>query len=155
LHPDRESDSAVRQQKQQLLSDLLKARKANDILTLLEIYGKALNKPQIDLAEKELTTICDMLSEQLDELKLEQENYLHAHPDRVVVHDLFYHKNKKKREQSLKRWQQELEMEAEQNHHLVTYLHNLTNLKDVLSDRREQRHQFIDFVMEEFYSVPE
>ncbi|MEJ2618848.1 MAG: hypothetical protein P8163_01030 [Candidatus Thiodiazotropha sp.] len=95
LYPDRESDPEKKQQKQQLLSKLLIARKENDILTILEIFGQAQSKPQLDLAETELTAVCEMLSDQLNHLQFEQTSFIHGHPDRMMVYEHLFHKSKK------------------------------------------------------------
>jgi hypothetical protein len=150
LHPDREPDPESRRHKQQQLTELLSARKENDVLTILKIYSEALDGQEIQLAEKELKTVCELLEEQLDELESEQTAYVHAHPERELVYDLFYHTNQKKRQEILKLWQKELEQESAQNRELVVFLRNLNNLKEVLRERKAQRTQFVDWIFEDY-----
>jgi hypothetical protein len=149
LHPDRESNPEKRKLKEQQLSELLAARKENDILTMLKIYGEATDTQQLEFAEKEMNQICDMLEDQLEELKLQQESSIYSSPERHMVYGLLYRKNSKKRQQALKQWQQELTEESDRNHHLVTYLRNLNNLKQILTNRRDQRREFMEWMLDE------
>jgi hypothetical protein len=149
LHPDREPDTEKRQIKQQRLSELLSARKENDVLTMLKIYSEATETHQIELAEKEMNVICNMLEDQLNDLKLQQNTFIHANPERLMVYELLYHKNSKKRQQALKLWQQELAEESEHNRYLLTYLRNLNNLKEILNERRSQRREFFEWMLED------
>jgi hypothetical protein len=148
LHPDREPDAKKRRLKEQRLSELLAARKENDILTLLKIYAEVTDTQQIELAEKEMKVICDMLEEQINDLKLQQHTFIHSNPERLMVYELLYHKNSKKRQQALKMWRQELAQEQDLNHDLVDYLRNLKNLKEILTERRNQRWEFFDWACE-------
>jgi hypothetical protein len=148
LHPDRESDSEKRRVKEQRLSELLSARKENDILTMLKIYSEATDSQQIELEEKEMSVICDMLEDQLNDLKLQQNIFIHSNPERLLVYELLYHKNSKKRQQALKLWQQELVQESDHNRHLVAYMRNIKNLKEILNERRIQRRDFFEWMCE-------
>jgi hypothetical protein len=58
LHPDREPDPALRDVKQGLMSDLLKARKTGDVMTILELYQEYVDREQIfsKADEKQLIT---------------------------------------------------------------------------------------------------
>jgi hypothetical protein len=149
LHPDREPDSEKRRFKQQRLSELLSARKENDILTMLKIYSEATDTQQIELAEKEMGVICDILEDQLNDLKLQQNSFIHSSPERHLVYELLYNKSSKKRQQALKQWQQELAQESEHNRDLVAYLRNLNNLKEILNERRSQRREFFEWAFDD------
>jgi hypothetical protein len=149
LHPDREPDSEKRRLKEQRLSELLSARKENDVLTMLKIYAEATDTQQIELAENEMRVICEMLDEQISDLKRQQHTFIHSNPERLMVYELLYHKNSKKRQQALKLWRQELTQESDLNRHLVAYLRNLNNLKEVLTERRNQRWEFFDWMFED------
>jgi hypothetical protein len=150
LHPDREPDPESRRHKQQQLTELLSARKENDVLSILKIYSEALSGQEIQLAEKEMETVCDLLEEQLVKLKHEQTVYITAHPERELVYELLYHRNQKKRRETLKLWQKELEQESAQNQELVGFLRNLNNLKEVLRERKAQRNRFVDWIFEDY-----
>jgi hypothetical protein len=96
-----------------------------------------------------METVCDLLEEQLDKLKFEQTEYVNAHPERELVYELLYHRNQKKRLEILKLWQKELEQESTRNQELVAFLRNLSNLKEVLRERRTQRNQFVDWMFDD------
>ena len=138
-----------RRYKQQRMSELLKARKHNDVMTLLAIYSETVGEQDIQVAEDEMAAICQLLQEQLQELRFEQIAYAQSHPELELVHDLFYHPTARKREAALKLWQEDLAMEAEQNERLIVSLRNLAHLKDVLGDRRDARLGYDDWSIED------
>ena len=74
LHPDRESDPALQLEKQNLMTQLLQARKNRDVMALLSLYqehvtdGTALNPEE----EEQLIS---SLKDQVEQLKMELEHY--------------------------------------------------------------------------------
>jgi len=149
LHPDREADPEQRRHKQQRMSELLRARRHNDIMTLLTIYSETVGEQDLRVAEGEMNAICGLLEQQLEDLRFEQIAYAESHPERQLVYDCFYHPSKKQREAALNLWKEDLAMEAEQNQRLIGSLRNLTRLKDVLGERHDQRLGFLDSVRDE------
>ena len=139
LHPDREPDPARRKVKEARMRDLLEARKEDDIMTMLTIYGESVSDAELVLGGPELASICDTLEEQLADLESDRQEYIHAHPIRSLVFDLFYHSSKKKRVQSLRDWEQDLKSEATGLRKLIASLRNLTCLKSELVERRDER----------------
>ena len=75
LHPDREPDPTRRESKQARLRELLAARKQDDIMAMLTIYSESVSDADIVLAEQEMTEVCDALQNQLDALRMDQEEY--------------------------------------------------------------------------------
>ena len=134
------------------MQQLLEARKQGDIMTLLRLYSECVDGDELVLAEQEMTNACELLEEQLDDLRLEKAAYIYQHPLRTVVHDLFYSGSKKSREKRILKWKQELKAEAEQIFELVEELRNLKDLKAVLEQRREERlFDSFDMMMEELW----
>lgn len=149
LHPDREPDNEKRHHKQKQLSELLTARKENDLLTMIKIFSETFNGREIQLAEKEMAAICEMLEDQLNDLEFEQHAYALSNPERHLAYELLYHSNKKKRQEAIELWKQNLEQETKQNKELVKSLKNLAILKDVLQERRSQHHEFVDWLFDD------
>lgn len=139
LHPDREADPEQQRLKQQKMKELLRARKHNDVMSMLAIYSEAIGEHDIHIAEAEMKTICELLEQQIEELEFERMEYVESHPERSFAHAVLYHSSKKKRVRLLQEWQNQLEIEAAQNSSLVAELRNLTILKEVLGERLEQR----------------
>lgn len=143
LHPDREADLQRRQVKEERMRELLRARKQGDIMAMLTIYSESVGGADIVVAEREMTEICDALEHQLEELELEKHGYIYAHPVRNMVFDLFYHSTSKVRKRRLREWEEELKHEGAHLRDLVAFLRNLTCLKKVLEDRRDERAAMI------------
>lgn len=150
LHPDRELDPEQRQHKQERMRDLLKARKHGDIMAMLTIYSESVGDADIVVAEQEMTAVCDALEGQLEALEFEQQEYIHSHPSRHLVFQIFYHRSKKERAQRIREWEQDLKHEKQDLRDMVAYLRNLTRLKSVLEDRRGERSAVLaDIVFED------
>lgn len=148
LHPDRETNPEQRLKKQQRMKELLLARKQNDVMTMLSIYSETLGETDILIAETEMETICTLLTQQIEQLELDQMEYVESHPERSFAHAVLYHPSRKQREQLLKEWKKSLAEEANDNRRLVAEMRNLTLLKDALRDRWHRRNSMIQHEME-------
>ena len=144
LHPDRETDPEQRQHKQALMQQLLAARDEGDLLTLLQLYGQAADNTELELAEAEMEQACALLEDRLEQLEDEEDEIIHAHPLRALVHEFFYSPTRKTREQNFRAWEAELQRDAETAARLPEELRNLTILKEYLELRRE-RNMFSEF----------
>ena len=149
LHPDREPDPTRRESKQARLRELLAARKQDDIMAMLTIYSESVSDADIVLAEQEMTEVCDALQNQLDALRMDQEEYIHSHPLHKLAFDLLYDSTTKGRQRRIQEWERELKREAVSRRRLIPLLRNLDGLKRVLRDRREERDAvFLESMLE-------
>ena len=139
LHPDREQDPKQRQARERSMQQLLQARKQGDIMTLLHLYSEHAGGGDLVLAKQEMTSACELLEQQLDELRREQDELIFQDPLRMLVHDLFYSGSRKTREKKIQAWKQDLKAESERTLILVEELRNLKVLKAALEERREER----------------
>jgi hypothetical protein len=139
LHPDREQDPKQRQARERSMQQLLEARKQGDIMTLLHLYTEYADGGDLVLAKQEMTSACELLEQQLDELRQEKAELIYQHPLRMLVHDLFYSSSRKTREKRIQAWKQDLKAESERTLNLVEELRNLKVLRAVLEERREER----------------
>jgi hypothetical protein len=150
LHPDRESDQEQQRKKLQQMKELLRARKQNDVVSMLAIYSEAVGENEIHIAEAEMHHLCELIEQQIEALEFEQIEYVESHPERSFAHAVLYHRSSKKRAKLLQRWRDELEIEAEVNRRLVADLRNLTILKDVLRDRYDRRRNMFSDLLDDF-----
>lgn len=144
LHPDRETDPEQRRHKQALMQQLLTARDQGDLLTLLQLYAQAADNAELELAEAEMEQACALLEDRLEQLEDEEDEIIHAHPLRALVHELFYNPTRKTREQNFRAWEDGLRTDAETAARLPEELRNLGILKEYLELRR-QRNMFSEF----------
>lgn len=112
LHPDRESDEEVREQKTQLMSQANKAYERRDLLALLELQTQA-QLPEATLtsalARKKLAALTDLMRERLTALHREirdielQATSEFVLPASMMIHEtsLKHHLNSRKREMLL------------------------------------------------------
>ncbi len=149
LHPDREADPEHQRRKLQQMKELLRARKQNDVMSMLAIYGEAIGENDIRIAEAEMHHICKLIEQQIDALEFEQMEYVESHPERAFAHAVLYHSSSKKRARLLQQWRAQLELEAEGNRRLVTDLRNLTVLKEALRDRHDRRLDMFSDLLED------
>lgn len=144
LHPDREPDPERQRVKLQQMKELLRARKQNDVLSILAIYSEVAGEEDIPVAEAEMEQLCELIEGQLEALEFEGIAYVESHPERSFAHAVLYHSSRKKRAQRLQQWRAELDAEAEGNRQLVSDLRNLTVLKEVLRERHRRRRDLLD-----------
>lgn len=147
LHPDREQDPERRKTKLMRMQDLLRARKEDDILAILTIYSEHVTGADVELAEHEMIEICDELEGKLDEIKFEKDTYIYTDPLRQMVFEAFYHGTRKGRNRRIKAWEKSLREEASQLKKLIPFLRNLTSLKEVLDERRDDRESMLFSMM--------
>lgn len=139
LHPDREPNPEKRDAKVRSMQQLLEARKHGDIITLLNLYSECTDGDDLILAEQEMTCACELMEEQLNELRSDKQASIYEHPIRMQVHDMLYSGSRKTREKNIELFKQELKAEADHTLDLVEELRNLKVLKIVLEHRREDR----------------
>ena len=139
LHPDREQDPEQRQSKQRSMQELLQARKDGDILTLLNLYAENASGDHLILAEQEMQHACELLQQQCDELRQENSLFIEQHPLRAVVLELLYSPSSKIQERNIRAWRQSLKAETSGLRAVIEELRNLTVLKSLLRERRDDR----------------
>ncbi|MBL7003712.1 MAG: hypothetical protein ISR69_06780 [Gammaproteobacteria bacterium] len=136
LHPDKELDTQKKKIKEGLMSKLLVARKNSDIMTMLMMYSEHVDSSEINFAEDEMNTVCQLLEQQIEQIDVDKDDYLYSHPEREMVFDLIYHPTKKKQDEKYKQMTEEITLDYEYESVLADELKNLTQLKNVLKDRQ-------------------
>ncbi|MEO5341825.1 MAG: hypothetical protein H7842_00555 [Gammaproteobacteria bacterium SHHR-1] len=140
LHPDREQDEDKRAIKQQQMTQLLKARKQGDLMTLLSIYSEHIDERGIEIAEQEMAQICALLEEQIEELAFERATYACTHPVRYQVYQTLYASDAESRQEKIEDWKQALAEQAQAEARLLDSLKNLSQLRQALRERQQQRY---------------
>ncbi len=137
LHPDLEQDETQKDIKHQHMTQLLKAREEQDVLTIFELFcthaGKGL--PSFDAAE--LTKLCDLLKRQIRTIQREKHAALAANPVHGVIYEQYYHKNPQHTFIALKNRLESLRSEMRESQILMKDLTTLRGLKAVLKERQQ------------------
>ena len=139
LHPDKEQDPEQRQQKQQLMTQLLDAREQQDIMTMMQLYSEHVDDGELLMEQADINTLCCLLENQKAELDMTREALIDESPMHYAVHGKFYAVTKKIRDKKLQAHLEGVKKGIKQKHQLVEYLCNLTNLKTVLEARYDDR----------------
>jgi hypothetical protein len=154
LHPDREPDVVKRQDKHALMTRLLSARKEEDVITILELYCEHVAGGELQVADAELDTICQLMANRIDALQSEKDQRLHADSLESMVYELLHGKSKRLRERKLERLIDDIRARAGDLVGLVGDLRNLDCLREVL---RARRYAAIDLMreVESYYDLHE
>ena len=146
LHPDKEQDPAKRELKQQQMSALLEARKQQDVMTLLQIYGEHVSNNSLNLAEQEMQNLCELLQRQLQHLAAQRFEITEQTPlHRQLYENLYGRGGVKGREKRLQAYLKEVRKAAKHSQELAKELRNLTVLKEALEARYDAgRLEFFD-----------
>lgn len=134
LHPDRESDEGLRQQKHELMSQLLKARKENDLITIMKLHeqfspsASALHSDD----QKELEAV---LLDYLEKQRQRRDEITGQSPMHRMVFDQFYHKNPATITRRINAHLKQIKKRHESLHDFIGDIKTLKKLKEVLDVR--------------------
>lgn len=145
LHPDKEQDPKQKLIKQEKMAELLNARKKSDIMTMLTIYSEYFNPDDMSFAENEMETICQLIDEQILQLKEDELDYLYGHPHREMIYDLVYNPSKKKQQQNFREMTEALKEDCHYELNAIGELKTIKQLKNILIERKERYRPKIDF----------
>lgn len=142
LHPDREPDPNLRDQKHTLMSQLLDARKQGDVMMIIEMYQEhvSANTGLSTVDEKQLIKV---LKNQVNVLINEQEQYSFETPLHRLVYEKFYSDNTKTINQVIKMHLRDIEKDSANAQALALSITSLKTLKPHL-EQRDQEYGFVD-----------
>ncbi len=150
LHPDRERDEAKQARNHKLMSQLLKARKQGDVMTVIELYQTHVGKVQglTGQDEKQLITV---LKRQIEQLKEEKEDYSDSSPLHRMAFEQFNFSSSKKTDKVFREHLNHLREHVREAHKMAARITSLKKLKPYLEARSEETASDIMFeqMMEE------
>ena len=140
LHPDKETDQKKQQEKHELMSELLTARKERDLITIVRLHE------QYSSAETRLSAEDEQqLEEVLLEYLAQQQARAHAIVLRSRMHEFvfheFYHKNPATVKRRVKAHIKKIDTQRAGLEVFVQKVKTLKTLKELLADRYE-RYRF-------------
>lgn len=138
LHPDKFQDEQQKTHHQELMTKLSKARDENNIATIIEMYMTHVGDLD-SIAGQDDKALLNALTQQLNHLKaqydeIEDKNFLTPHAMQRL-------QNCEKKQDLLKKWQDEIKAEADSHTEQLQFLKNLTLLKETLKVRRDYEHR--------------
>lgn len=138
FHPDREMDETVKKEKHHLMVQLSKAKKDNDIWTIIELYQQHID-PNGGFEEKDLPAINSLLAAQIETLKF---NYQHeertANPVTSIVWAKFGNESQKVIDKNFAQHIKHLKQVIKDETLAVEEIKSLKVLKHYLAERYEE-----------------
>jgi hypothetical protein len=141
LHPDKEQDIEKREEKEALMTELLRARDENDVLGLINLYHAHVSEDALEINEKSLDALCAQLQNQLDRLRYEKEDLISGveNPIHEMVYTNLYGQSKQQQEKIINDYSNELSQDKQDQINLIASLKNLKVLKVHLEDRYDSK----------------
>lgn len=138
LHPDREQDPAMRQEKHTLMTRLLDARKQGDVMTIVSMFQEHANKGAA-LSKADEKQLIQALQDQVVELQYEQEDYSLQSPLYQMAYEQFYFTHRKRTDQAFEQYSHLIESAASEARVLALSITSLKALKPHLELRYDER----------------
>lgn len=134
LHPDKESDEGKRQEKHELMSQLLKARKEYDLITILRLHEEHA-KAESGLDADDEQALEQILVEYLNQQQRRLNEIVQQSPMHHMAFTEFYHKTPATVTRRIKTHLAKIEQKRQGLLAFMTHVKTLKTLKQVLSDR--------------------
>lgn len=148
LHPDREPDPAKKQEKHLLMVQLSKAKKINDVWTILEMYHRYLD-PAFHFSQAEIPAINALMQHRIDTLTAELAEAQDPHSLSGMIWEKFGSKTAKSIDNKFRKHIGQLQQMIEEQTQQRTQLRSLAVLKRYLAPLRAQLD--FDRQMDDFY----
>lgn len=135
LHPDREQDEQRRNEKHILMSQLLTARDAGDVMAMIELYTTHVADAQAKFTAAEYQDILVMLEDQLQRLDEESDDIVNATPFHHFLYRRLYSRQKAARERKIKAYLAQIDEDIQVQMEGIAALRTLKDLKMALEVR--------------------
>ncbi len=139
LHPDKEKDPKLRQQKQHLMVKLTNARDNNDVATIIDLFMEHIGELDTEKYGLSVTDLMQKLQEQLHDLALKKDALIHRSAMQHYLYSSFYDKTDAKIDKKFTLYKDGIESIEYALHDLLDYLKNLDRLKEILAKREKQK----------------
>lgn len=137
LHPDREPDESLKQEKHVLMSQCLKARDEDDIHTLLAYYCEYVGELPEDIGDDSHEQLIQALEQQLKQLQAELRQRRVADPLHEQIVDRYHAASDEGRQHNIERHARILDSEIEQVQRDYRALQQAGGLQHALLARRD------------------
>jgi len=134
LHPDREQDPVIRQEKQGLMGNLLAAREQGDLLVILQLYQQYVGGEDTftKADEKQLMAALD---NQIEQLKIARNKIIYQSPEHQMAYEQFYYPTNKRTEQAIISYVRQIKVSQERVTKMTSEIRTLKTLIPRLDDR--------------------
>lgn len=136
LHPDKESDQNRRLEKHALMSELLKARKEHDLITIVKLHEQHANA-ESDLDSDDQQALEEVLVEYLNHQQRRLDKIIGQSPLHQMAFSQFYHKKPATVARRINAHLKQIDTKRQALSKLLTEVKTLKSFKEVLSARHE------------------
>lgn len=134
LHPDKETDPAEREKKQELMAQLLDARRQHDLIKVFNLYRDHVDA-SLDFADQELKELEDVLLRFIEQESQRLEEIAEQSELHFIAFSQFYSKDPKRVDKRLKQKIKEIERRHKEIKTFSTSVTSLQKLKPYLEAR--------------------
>ena len=140
LHPDREQDPTQREQKNQLMAELVAAREDNDIPKIFTLYNDHVGESPLGQLndEEELLKVIQLLKHQYEFLRDDEQQILSDNPRDGLIYEYFYRKKQTQLDADLKQHLRFINEARDEYEQFVAQITSLSKLKPILQARFDQ-----------------
>lgn len=142
LHPDKECNEDRRLEKHELMSQLLKARKQHDIVTILRLHEQH-SSADSNLNSEDQQALEDVLVDYLKQEQRRLDDIIHQSPMHQMAYERFYHKKPTTVTRRINAHIKKIESRRQSFLDFLVEVKTLKSLKEILAVRYDARsHQF-------------
>ncbi len=136
LHPDKEPDAQRRQEKHELMSQLLKARKERDLITIVKLHEEHSPADSVFSMEDE-QALEEVLVDYLNQQQQRMEDIVEQSPMHRMAYSEFYSKKPETVTRKINAHLKKIDERHQSLQHFVAEVKTLKRLKEILSARYE------------------
>ncbi|MFT6423264.1 MAG: hypothetical protein ACJA2K_002013 [Thalassolituus sp.] len=147
LHPDREQDPTQREQKSQLMAELVAAREDNDIPKIFILYNDHVGESPLGQLndEEELLKVIQLLKHQYEFLRDDEQQILSDNPRDGLIYEYFYRKKQTQLDADLKQHLRFINEARDEYEQFVAQITSLSKLKPILQARYDEDYDDMPF----------
>lgn len=145
LHPDRETDEDRQQEKHILMSQLLKARKERDLITVIQMHEQHASA-ESTLSVDDEQALEEVLVDYLNQQQSRMDDIIFQSPMHHMAYSAFYAKKPATVTRKINAHLKKVDARRQSIHHFITEVKTLKSLKLILEARYESR-----FGMDEWF----
>lgn len=141
LHPDKEQDEALKEEKHHLMAQLIEARNKKDVLAIFALYAEHVGEMPDDMAKEDLENISLLLKYQLEKLKEEYDAEPYKDQKTAMFYDIFYAKTEKGLQRNIRERKKEIEKSIIEANTFLARITSVTKLKLLLKEHYYRHHE--------------
>jgi len=134
LHPDKEPEAHRRKEKHELMSQLLKARKERDLITIVKLHEEHSTADSAFSLEDE-QALEEVLVDYLNQQRSRMEEIVEQSPMHMMAYNEFYSQKPATVTRKINAHLKNINVRHEAMRHFMTEVKTLKRLKEVLSER--------------------